>query len=221
MLNNNYFSELIYHCKGGCFFMGHIKVTKKNTKVLTDAERKYRQEASRKVSMANKRLQRMENQNLKMSPAYKKWVEDGGQKFGIKGKSNNEVKAEVARLNKFLNQTTSTVKGTKKYLTNVANQVGVKQWDSFEDLGNQLQGFFDVSDKVQEYLRNSKEVSVSIGYKKVWEEVNEYAESMGEEFSLLDKDVAEIAENVVQANAVNRLDNLMNSFIKKFIDENL
>ena len=201
--------------------MGHIKVTKKNTKVLTDAERKYRQEASRKVSMANKRLQRIENQNLKMSPAYKKWVEDGGQKFGIKGKSNNEVKAEVARLNKFLNQTTSTVKGTKKYLTNVANQVGVKQWDSFEDLGNQLQGFFDVSDKVQEYLRNSKEVSVSIGYKKVWEEVNEYAESMGEEFSLLDKDVAEIAENVVQANAVNRLDNLMNSFIKKFIDENL
>lgn len=201
--------------------MGHVKVTKKNTKVLTDAERKYRQEASRKVSMANKRLQRIENQNLKMSPSYKKWVEDGGQKFGIKGKSNNEVKAEVARLDKFLNQTTSTVKGTKKYLTNVANQVGVKQWDSFEDLGNQLQGFFDVSEKVQDYLKNSKEVSVSIGYKKVWEEVNEYAESMGEEFTLLDSDVAEIAENVVQANAVNRLDNLMNSFIKKFIDENL
>jgi len=201
--------------------MGHIKVTKKNTKVLTDTERKYRQEASRKVSMANKRLQRIENQNLKMSPAYKKWVDDGGQKFGIKGKSNNEVKAEVARLNKFLNQTTSTVKGTKKYLTNVANQVGVKQWDSFEDLGNQLQGFFDVSDKVQEYLRNSKEVSVSIGYKKIWQEVNEYADTVGEEFSLLDNDVAEIAENIVQANAVNKLDRLMNSFIKKFIDENL
>lgn len=201
--------------------MGHVKVSKKNNQVLTNAERKYRQEASRKVSMANKRLKRIEQQNLQMSPSYKKWVEDGGQKFGIKGKSNNEVKAEVARLNKFLNQTTSTVKGTKKYLTNVANQVGVKQWDSFEDLGNQLQGFFDVSEKVQDYLKNSKEVSVSIGYKKVWEEVNEYAESMGEEFTLLDSDVAEIAENVVQANAVNRLDNLMNSFIRKFIDENL
>ena len=201
--------------------MGHIKVAKKNAKVLTDAERKYRQEASRKVSMANKRLQRMENQNLKMSPAYKKWVEDGGQKFGIKGKSNTEVKAEVARLNKFLNQTTSTVRGTKKYLTNVANQVGIKQWDSFESLSNQLQGFFDVSDKVQEYLQNSKEVSVSIGYKKVWEQVDEYVDSMGKEFSLLNVDVAEIAENIVQANATNRLDNLMNSFIKKFIDENL
>lgn len=201
--------------------MGKIKVTKKNTKTLTNAERKYRQEASRKVSMANKRLQRMEQQNLKMSPAYKKWVDDGGQKFGIKGKNHTEVKMEVARLNKFLNQTTSTVKGTKKYLTNIANQVGIEQWDNFDSLSNQLQGFFDVSDKVQEYLRNSKEVSVSIGYKKVWEEVNEYADEMGEEFTLLENDVAEIAEKVVQANAVNRLDNLMNSFIKKFINENL
>lgn len=201
--------------------MGHIKVTKKNTKTLTDAERKYRQEASRKVSMANKRLQRMEQQNLKMSPAYKKWVDEGGQKFGIKGKNHTEVKAEVARLNKFLNQTTSTVKGTKKYLTNIADQVGIKQWDDFQSLSNQLQGFFDVSEKVQDYLRNTKEVSVSIGYKKVWEEVNEYADEMGEELSDLNNDVAEIAEKVVQANATNRLDNLMNSLIKKFIDENL
>lgn len=201
--------------------MGRIKVTKKNTKALTDAERKYRQEASRKVSIANKRLQRMEQQNLKMSPAYKKWVDEGGQKFGIKGKNHTEVKAEVARLNKFLNQTTSTVKGTKKYLTNIANQVGIEQWDDFQSLSNQLQGFFDVSEKVQDYLRNTKEVSVSIGYKKVWEEVNEYADEMGEEFTLLDNDVAEIAEKVVQANATNRLDNLMNSLIKKFINENL
>ncbi len=30
-----------------------------------------------------------------------------------------EVKAEVARLNKFLSQTTSTVRGTKKYMSNI------------------------------------------------------------------------------------------------------
>ena len=51
--------------------------------VFTQQEKKYRQEASRKVSMANKRLKRMEEQNLTMSPAYKKWVDEGGQKFGI------------------------------------------------------------------------------------------------------------------------------------------
>ncbi len=33
-------------------------------KVFTEKEKKYRQEASRKVSMANKRLKRMEEQNF-------------------------------------------------------------------------------------------------------------------------------------------------------------
>ena len=186
--------------------------------VLTQQEKKYRQEASRKVSMANKRLKRMEEQDLTMSPAYKKWVEEGGQKFGIKGKSTQEVRAEVARLNKFLKQTTSTVRGTKKYLTNVAGQVGIVNYNSFQSLNSQLKDFFEVSDKVREYLKNSKEVSVSIGYKKIWEEVNEYAETVGKEFNSLNQDIVEISKSIIQANAYNKLDNLTDEFLKTFID---
>lgn len=186
--------------------------------VFTQQEKKYRQEASRKVSMANKRLKRMEEQDLTMSPAYKKWVEEGGQKFGIKGKSTQEVRAEVARLNKFLKQTTSTVRGTKKYLTNVAGQVGIVNYNSFQSLNSQLKDFFEVSDKVREYLKNSKEVSVSIGYKKIWEEVNEYAETVGKEFNSLNQDIVEISKSIIQANAYNKLDNLTDEFLKTFID---
>ena len=186
--------------------------------VFTQQERKYRQEASRKVSMANKRLKRMEEQNLTMSPAYKKWMEEGGQKFGVKGKSTQEVKAEVARLNKFLKQTTSTVRGTKKYLTNVAGQVGIVNYNSFQSLNSQLKDFFEVSDKVREYLKNSKEVSVSIGYKKIWEEVNEYAETVGKEFNSLNQDIVEISKSIIQANAYNKIDNLTDEFLKTFID---
>ena len=186
--------------------------------VFTQQEKKYRQEASRKVSMANKRLKRMEEQNLTMSPAYKKWVDEGGQKFGIKGKSTQEVRAEVARLNKFLNQTTSTVRGTKKYLTNVAEQVGITNYNSFQSLNSQLKDFFEVSDRVREYLKNSKEVSVSIGYKKIWEQVNEYAETVGKEFNSLNQDIVEIAKSITQANAYNKLDNLTDEFLKTFID---
>ena len=185
---------------------------------FTQQEKKYRQEASRKVSMANKRLKRMEEQNLTMSPSYKKWVDEGGQKFGIKGKSTQEVRAEVARLNKFLNQTTSTVRGTKKYLTNVAEQVGITNYNSFQSLNSQLKDFFEVSDRVREYLKNSKEVSVSIGYKKIWEQVNEYAETVGKEFNDLNKDIVEIAKSITQANAYNKLDNLTDEFLKTFID---
>lgn len=199
-----------------------VKVTrvyKSGTNVFTENERKYRQEASRQVSMANKRLKRLQQKNLTTSPSYKKWVDEGGQKFGIKGKNQNEVRAEVARLNKFLNQATSTVTGTKKYLTNVAGQVGVKQWGSFEELNNQLQGFFDVTDRVQEYLKNSKEVAVSIGYKKIWEQVNEYAESVGKEFSSLDDDIVDIANSILKANAFDKIDDLTDDFLKGFIDK--
>ena len=189
--------------------------------IFTDKERKYRQEASRKVSMANKRLKRMEEQNLTMSPSYKKWVEEGGQKFGIKGKTTQEVKAEVARLNKFLNQTTSTVRGTKKYLTNIASQVGIKNYDSFQTLNNQLKDFFEVSDRVREYLKNSKEIAVSIGYKKIWEEVNEYAETVGKDFASLNKDIVEIASSITHANAYSKIDDLTEDFLKSFIDFNL
>ena len=194
-------------------------VTKSQNNVFTELERKYRQEASRKASMANKRLRRMEQQNLAMSPAYKKWVDDGGQKFGVRGKSMAEVKLEVARLNKFLNQTTSTVTGTKKYLTNVASQVGIKQWGSFQSLNNQLQGFFEVAARVQDYLRNSKEVAVSIGYKKIWEQVNEYAETVGKEMTSLQDDVVGIANTILQANSFGKLDDLTDDFLKSFIDK--
>lgn len=186
--------------------------------VFTQQERKYRQEASRKVSLANKRLKRMEEQNLTMSPAYKKWIDEGGQKFGIKGKSTQEVRAEVARLNKFLKQTTSTVRGTKKYLTNVAEQVGIVNYNSYQSLNSQLKDFFEVSDRVREYLKNSKEVSVSIGYKKIWERVNEYAETVGKEFNSLNSDIVEIAKSITQANAYNKLDDLTDDFLKTFID---
>ena len=194
-------------------------VKKSQNNVFTELERKYRQEASRKASMANKRLRRMEQQNLAMSPAYKKWVDDGGQKFGVKGKSMQEVKLEVARLNKFLNQTTSTVTGTKKYLTNVASQVGIKQWGSFQSLNNQLQGFFEVAARVQDYLRNSKEVAVSIGYKKIWEQVNEYAETVGKEMTSLQDDVVGIANTILQANSFGKIDDLTDDFLKSFIDK--
>ena len=186
--------------------------------VFSAKEKKYRQEASRKVSMANKRLKRMEEQNLSMSPAYQKFIDEGGQKFGIKGKNNAEVKAEVARLNKFLKQTTSTVRGTKKYLTNIANQVGIKDFDSFQSLNSQLKDFFEVAEKVKEYLKNSQEISVSIGYKKIWEQVNEYAETVGSDLASLNEDIVEVANSIIGANTYNKIDELTDEFLSSFID---
>lgn len=195
-----------------------IEITAKKSENFSAKERKYRQEASRKVSMANKRLKRLEEQNLTMSPAYKKFIDEGGQKFGIRGKSKEEVKMEVARLNQFLKMTTSTVKGTKQYMTNIASEVGIKQWGSFQSLNAQLKGFFDVSEKVREYLKNVKEISVSIDYKKIWELVSEYAETVGKDFNSLNEDIVEIAESILKANTYSKVDELTDEFMKSFID---
>lgn len=179
-------------------------------------EKELRQEARRMVSLANKRLKRIEQQGLTESPAYKKFVEDGKQKFGIRGKSTEEVKQEVARMNDFIKKQTSTVKGTKQYLNNVANSVGITDFDNYKDLEKQLNTFFRGVDKVRDYLRNSKEVSVAIGYSKIHEVVSDYVEEVGDNLDSIDDLVEEMAGKVIEGAGYGKVDDILNNFMGKF-----
>ena len=61
------------------------KIQKKVRKEYSDAYLKLKKEVSRKASMANKRLVRLENNKLTDLPAYKQWKNyNGGVKFSIK-----------------------------------------------------------------------------------------------------------------------------------------
>ena len=75
-------------------------------------------------------------------------------------------------------------------------------------------------DKIWRYCntKNSKEIAVSIGYKKIWEEVNEYAETVGKEFSSMNNDIVEVAKSIMLANAYNKADELTDEFLNIFID---
>lgn len=193
-----------------------IKTTKLKTGDLTRKEKQLRREASRLVSMANKRLKRIEQQGLIESPAYKKFIEDGGQKFGIRGKNMLEVKQEVARMNDFLKKQTSTVRGTKKYLDNVAESIGIVKFEDYKQLQNQLNTFFRGVGKVREYLQNSKEVSVAIGYSKIFEVVSDYVEEVGTELDSIDDLVVEMAEKVVEGAAYGKVDKMLDEFMNNF-----
>ena len=192
----------------------NIKATKSGQ--LTRKEKELRREASRLASLANKRIKRIEQQGLTESPAYKKYVEDGKQKFGVRGKNMEEVKQEVARMNDFIKKQTSTVTGTKKYLNNVAKVAGITKFDNFKDLQNKLNTFFRGVDKVREYLQNSKEVSVAIGYSKIFEIVSDYVEEVGSELDLIDDLVAEMAEKVVEGAGYGKVDELLDDFMDSF-----
>ena len=99
--------------------------------------RALKQVVSKKASMANKRLRRLENSNLTSSPAYQQWVQGGSHKFSVRGKSYNELQAELARVNNFINSKTGSVRGVQKVVKEMGRNIGI----TVKDI-----------DKVQEYL---------------------------------------------------------------------
>lgn len=194
-----------------------IKVTKsKGKSPFTAKERKLRQEASRLSSLANKRLKRMEQQNLQNSPAYQSWVDSGGAKFGVRGKTMEQVQAEVGRLNKFINQSTSTVTGAKNYFKKIGRNVGITEFKDIPDLQNKLNSFFQITGKVKEYLHNSKEIGVAIGYQKIWEIVSDYVQEVGDDVVDVEQAVLDIAGKINSASAMGFVDDTLDEFLDGF-----
>lgn len=195
-----------------------VKTFSKGQSPFTKEERKLREEARRLVSMANKRLRRLEEQNLIDSPAYKQWVEDGAQKFSVKGKSMEEVKQEIGRMNDFLHKQTSTVKGAKEYFKNVAKEVGIKKFADFTDLQRKLNTFFAIADKIKDYLYNSKEIGVAIGYQKIWEVVSDYVDEVNDELDLTEEDVLDMAGKIAKSAGYSEADRMLDKWADE-IDE--
>ena len=160
--------------------------------------RAYRAEASRLASMANKRIERLEKNNLTDSPAYKRYIQDGGHRFGVRGKSYNEVQAEVARLNRFLNSETSTIRGVNKTLTEMAKNTGIAYKD-LKDLRSKSSKFFELASKVEQYLRTVDDMASAIGYQKIWEVKNMYVEDGKIDLADSKTDIDSMIEKITDA----------------------
>ncbi len=133
-------------------------------------------EVARKASMANKRLARLEKNNLTHLPAYQMWLSyKGGVKFSVKGKNYNELQMELARVNQFLNAKTSLVREANKYLKEIAVMTGIK-YKSVKELPVLTRNFFELASKIEQYLRNVEGSASAIGYQKIWEVINKYVE---------------------------------------------
>lgn len=154
-------------------------------------------EIQRKANIAHKRLARLERNNLTELPAYQQWVKDGKVRFGVRGKNYNELQAELARVNRFLNSRTSLVREANRYMKEIAQMTGVK-YRRVRELPDKLSNFFRISEKVDEYLRNVEGSASAIGYHKIWEAVNEVVETdrldLGEVDELSDEMMDKIME---------------------------
>lgn len=149
---------------------------KKSKEAKKQRVSEYRKEASRLAAMANKRVARLEANNLQDAPAYKGYLESGGGKFSVKGKTHNELQREVSRMQKFIVAKTSTVTGVNNYLKGIATNTGIK-YTNMKDLKAKAATFFTLSNKVEEYLRTVEDMASAIGYQRIWEAVNEYVQT--------------------------------------------
>ena len=138
-----------------------------------------RAEIRKLTAKANKRIERLEKNGLESSPAYQKWVSDGEVKFSVKGKDHNQLQKEVARLKRFLNSETSTVRGVNRTLKEMASNTGIK-YKNLKDLRKKSAKFFELASKVEQYLRTVDDIASAIGYQKIWEAINKYTKQRGE-----------------------------------------
>lgn len=139
--------------------------------LASDKYKELKAEVSRMASMANKRLNRLENNNLTMLPAYQAWEQNGSIRFSVKGKDYNQLQAEFWRLKNFLDDRTSTVREANAFLREMAENTGIK-YNGLEDLKNKSARFFELAEKIREYNQAIGQAAQALDYQKIWQQIN-------------------------------------------------
>lgn len=153
-------------------------------------------QVSRLARKANARLRRLEKAELTDSPAYQYWKQSGGVNFGVRGKDYNQLQAELARLNGFLNAKTSTVRGAKQVLKDIASNTGMTG-DYRQILANSS-NFFRLAGMVEQYLNSAEGVANAINYREIWQAVNTYVQTSGDTLDSAEADIESIVPLIAE-----------------------
>ena len=141
---------------------------------IESEQKALRAQVSQLASMANKRLELLEKNELTSSPAYQKWEQNGSHRFSVGGKSYSEVQSEYWRVKDFLEMRTSSVTGTKAVLQEIATNIGWGKID-FDNIAltqEQLSNFFKIADTVSQYLDSVDESAAALDYQEIWDTIN-------------------------------------------------
>lgn len=196
----------------------NVKVTRHKDPLIKERERKYKAEVSRKASMANKRLKRLEKNGLTNLPAYRNWLDyKGGVKFSVKGKSHNELVAEMARLDHFINAKTSTVRGANATLKQIASSTNIS-YKRVGELNAKLSKFFDLYSKVEQYLQNSLQIANAVGSDTVMQVVSDYVRDQEQTIKAGMNDYKDMVESISKVLATKYIEQAENDFADDFID---
>lgn len=157
---------------------------------------------NRLVSMANKRLRRMEKKGYK-SPAYKSAMKSGGKFHNRRGASFNEKQKEYHRVKQFLGMKTSTIKGSKKVIKDMLGATGLDDVVDADSImtsdienGNEIvYKFFDLASMVDDYL---KSVRRTVSSDEIWRSIHDTYLANYEHSKFDDSDPTEMVRNVIE-----------------------
>lgn len=144
-----------------------------SVKLASDKYLELKKEVSRMASMANKRLNRLESNNLTLLPAYREWEQHGAIRFSVRGKNYNQLQSEYWRLKHFLDDRTSTVRQANKFLREMAENTGIK-YRGLEDLKSKSKQFFELAGKIKQYNMSINQSAQALDYQKIWQQINTY-----------------------------------------------
>ena len=117
--------------------------------------RELKQEIHRKIGIANKRIDRLKEQGLENTPAYRNLIETTGVKrFSIKSASSKaELNRLESQLDQFIGRKTSTVTGVKQWQRGIADTLGVN-YEKVSEIGDNLGSYIELLEKLTEYQRS-------------------------------------------------------------------
>lgn len=165
---------------------------------------------NRLVSMANKRLRRLEKKGYK-SPAYKSVMKSGGKFHNRRGASFNEKQKEYHRVKQFLGMKTSTIKGSKKVINDMLKATGLDDVVTADTImtteiknettnGNEIKSeivykFFDLASMVDDYL---KSVRRTVSSDEIWRSIHDTYLANYDQSNFDDSDPTEMVRNVIE-----------------------
>ena len=166
---------------------------------FTDAVQGIKEDLRGKVAMANKRIARLEKNDLTELSAYRSWANKdnwrGGEKFSSAGSNYRDLQKELARVDKFLNNKSSLVREANKQLRSIANNTGIK-YEKVSDLPSLTSKFFELASKAEQYLRNVQG-TVAVQYQEIWQEINAYLEKESIDLNASGADVEQILNEIM------------------------
>lgn len=155
----------------------------------------FRKEVRRLTDIANKRIKRLEERDWGDSPALRALKEEGITKFSVKGKTHQEVQNMAARLIKFLNAETSTVRGAIEDIKETAKITGIT-YQSVKELKQKAKKFFELASKIKQYLKSQQDTAAALNYRQIWNQINQYVAEQEIDLSSAEVSVESLLEDI-------------------------